>query len=145
VPVENGGWDNIPFRLGDNMSVCLPRALAYVAEVEKEHCWLPVLRPQLPLPIAVPLGLGIAGAGYPWPWSIYRRLDGERAHIHSIHGLDRFATDLAGFLVALREIERATDLLPALIISTTAARSPSTTLRCATRLRRWLTRLPSAR
>ena len=68
--------------------------------MEKEHRWLTVLRPQLPLPIPVPLG-----AGYFWPWSIYRRLDGERAHIHSIHGLDRFATDLAEFLVALREID----------------------------------------
>jgi aminoglycoside phosphotransferase (APT) family kinase protein len=31
VPVENGGWHNITFRLGDNMSVRLPRALADVA------------------------------------------------------------------------------------------------------------------
>jgi aminoglycoside phosphotransferase (APT) family kinase protein len=57
APVENGGWDNTTFRLGDTMSVRLPSALPYVAQVEKEHRWLPVLRPHLPLPIPVPLGL----------------------------------------------------------------------------------------
>jgi aminoglycoside phosphotransferase (APT) family kinase protein len=42
APVENGGWDNRTFRLGDSMSVRLPSGLAYVAQVEKEHRWLPV-------------------------------------------------------------------------------------------------------
>src|SRR5262245_33211286 len=55
APVENGGWDNRTFHLGDSMSVRLPSASHYVAQVEKEHRWLPVLRPQLPLPIPVPL------------------------------------------------------------------------------------------
>jgi aminoglycoside phosphotransferase (APT) family kinase protein len=105
APVENGGWDNRTFRLGDGMSVRLPRALPYVAQVEKEHRWLPVLRPHLPLPIPVPLGLGTPGAGYPWPWSIYGWLDGEPAHVHHAYDLGRFAVDLAHFLVALRGID----------------------------------------
>ena len=105
APVENGGWDNRTFRLGDRMSVRLPSALHYVAQVEKEHRWLPVLRPQLPLPIPVPLGLGAPGAGYPWPWSIYGWLDGKPAHVDHIHDLGRFAVDLAHFLVALRGID----------------------------------------
>ena len=105
VPVENGGWDNRTFRLGDSMSVRLPSALAYVAQVEKEHRWLPVLRPHLPLPIPVPLGLGAPGAGYPWPWSVYGWLDGEPAHADRVHDLGRFAVDLAHFLVALRSID----------------------------------------
>src|SRR5262249_43281529 len=41
TPVENGGWDNRTFHLGDRMSVRLPSAPAYVAQVEKEHRWLP--------------------------------------------------------------------------------------------------------
>jgi aminoglycoside phosphotransferase (APT) family kinase protein len=105
APVQNGGWDNRTFRLGDSMSVRLPSALAYVAQVEKEHRWLPVLRPHLPLPIPVPLGLGAPGAGYPWPWSVYGWLDGEPAHAGRIDGLGRFAADLAQFLVALRGID----------------------------------------
>jgi len=105
APVENGGWDNRTFRLGDSMSVRLPSALAYVAQVEKEHRWLPALRPHLPLRIPVPLGLGAPGAGYPWPWSIYAWLDGEPAHADSVHDLGRFAVDLAQFLGALRGID----------------------------------------
>jgi aminoglycoside phosphotransferase (APT) family kinase protein len=103
--VENGGWDNRTFRLGDGMSVRLPSALCYVAQVEKEHRWLPELRPHLPLPIPVPLGLGGPGAGYPWPWSIYGWLDGTPAHAARIHDLSRFAVDLARFLVALRSVD----------------------------------------
>src|SRR5438477_12248350 len=105
APIENGGWDNRTFRLGDSMSVRLPSALRYVAQVEKEHRWLPVLRPYLPLPIPVPLGLGTPGAGYPWSWSIYGWLDGKPARANRIHDLGRFAVDLAHFLVALRGID----------------------------------------
>jgi aminoglycoside phosphotransferase (APT) family kinase protein len=105
APVENGGRDNRTFHLGDSMSVRLPSALAYVAQVEKEHRWLPVLRPHLPLPIPVPLGLGAPGAGYPWPWSIYGWLDGEPAHADSVLDRGRFAADLGHFLAALRSID----------------------------------------
>jgi aminoglycoside phosphotransferase (APT) family kinase protein len=105
APVENGGWDNRTFRLGDNMSVRLPSALSYVAQVEKEHRWLPLLRPHLPFPIPIPLCLGAPGEGYPWPWSIYGWLDGEPAHLGHVYDLSRFATDLAQFLVALRGID----------------------------------------
>jgi aminoglycoside phosphotransferase (APT) family kinase protein len=105
VSVENGGWDNRTFRLGDWMSARLPSALAYAAQVEKEHRWLPVLRRHLPLPIPIPIGLGSPGAGYPWPWSIYGWLDGEPAQLDRIYDLSRFAADVARFLVALRGID----------------------------------------
>jgi aminoglycoside phosphotransferase (APT) family kinase protein len=105
VPVENGGSDNRTFHLGDSMSVRSPSALAYAAQVEKEHRWLPVLRRHLPLPIPVPVGLGAPGAGYPWTWSIYGWLDGEPAHLDHVYDLSRFAADLAHFLVALRGID----------------------------------------
>ncbi|WP_353000624.1 phosphotransferase [Mesorhizobium sp. M1295] len=82
-PVEPGGWDNRTFRLGDRMSVRLPSAAAYVAQVEKEHRWLPRLAPHLPLPIPVPLARGAPGEGYPWPprWPAFslRRPDPSRA------------------------------------------------------------------
>jgi aminoglycoside phosphotransferase (APT) family kinase protein len=105
APVENSGWDNRTFRLGDSMSARLPSALRYVAQVEKEHRWLPELRPHLPFPIPVPLGLGIPGAGYPWPWLIYGWLDGKPADVGRIHDLNGFAVDLAHFLVALWGID----------------------------------------
>jgi aminoglycoside phosphotransferase (APT) family kinase protein len=104
-PVEPGGWDNRTFRLGDRMSVRLPSAAAYVAQVEKEHRWLPEIAPHLPLPIPTPLAKGAPGAGYPWPWSVYGWLDGKPAKADLIVDLTRFSRALAGFLVALQRID----------------------------------------
>lgn len=107
TPVDEGGWDNRTFRLGDAMTVRLPSAEGYVASVEKEQRWLPVLAPRLPLPIPVPLGHGRPGLGYPYPWSVYRWLDGRAARPDRIGDLVGFATDLAGFLTALYGIDAA--------------------------------------
>ena len=65
--VEPGGSDNRTFRLGDELSVRLPSAEGYVASVEKEQRWLPVLAPQLPLPIPSSGRAGRAGGGVPVP------------------------------------------------------------------------------
>jgi len=51
APVELDGWDNTTFRIGAELAVRLPSADVYVPQVEKEHRWLPILAPQLPLPI----------------------------------------------------------------------------------------------
>jgi aminoglycoside phosphotransferase (APT) family kinase protein len=59
--VEPGGWDNITFRLGPDMSVRLPSGPGYAEQVEKEHRWLPGFAGQLPLPIPVPLAMGAPG------------------------------------------------------------------------------------
>jgi len=111
-PVATSGWDNRTFHLGDEMSVRLPSAERYVAQVEKEHRFLPLLAPQLPLPIPVPLGLGTPGQGYPWPWSVYRWIEGERSGLQNIANLTEFAEDLADFLLALWKID-ASDGPPA--------------------------------
>jgi aminoglycoside phosphotransferase (APT) family kinase protein len=107
LPVALDGWDNTTFRLGEDLSVRLPSADGYVAQVEKEHRWLPVLAPQLPLPIPEPLAKGAPGHGFQRPWSVYRWLAGEHATVERVPELDRFAADLAGFLAALYAIEPA--------------------------------------
>jgi aminoglycoside phosphotransferase (APT) family kinase protein len=107
TPVELDGWDNRTFRLGDEMSVRLPSGEGYAAQVDKEQRWLPVLAPHLPLPIPLPLAHGRPTPEFPLPWSVYRWLDGEPATIDRIGDLDRFATDLAGFLAALYRVEAA--------------------------------------
>jgi aminoglycoside phosphotransferase (APT) family kinase protein len=104
-PVEAPGWDNQTFRLGDTMSVRLPTADTYALAVAKEHRWLPVLAPHLPVPIPAPVGLGVPGEGYPHPWSVYRWLDGEPATSAPIADLSAFARDVAGFLVALQAVD----------------------------------------
>ncbi|MFC7395650.1 aminoglycoside phosphotransferase family protein [Chelatococcus sp. GCM10030263] len=103
--IEPGGWDNRTFRLGDHMSVRLPSALAYVAQVEKEHEWLPSLALHLPLPIPVPLAKGAPAEGYPWPWSIYQWLNGDPVTTDHISDLTAFARSLARFLAALHSID----------------------------------------
>lgn len=107
TPVELDGWDNHTFRLGDNLSARLPSAQGYVAQVEKEHRWLPWLAPRLPLPIPSPVALGAPGSGYSWPWSIYRWIEGDVAAVAPIEDLSRFAADLARFLAALQRIDPA--------------------------------------
>ena len=106
-PVASGGWDNWTFHLGAGMLVRLPSASEYALAVGKEHRWLPVLAPQLPLPIPVPLAMGEPGEGYPYSWSVYPWLRGEPASAGRIAGPVRFAVDLAGFLTALRSIDPA--------------------------------------
>lgn len=107
-PVARSGWDNATFRLGDSMAVRLPSASEYALAVDKEHQWLPVLAPRLPLPVPVPLAKGRPGAGYPFSWSVYSWLDGEQATAERISDPGRFAVDLAEFLAALRSVD-ATD------------------------------------
>jgi aminoglycoside phosphotransferase (APT) family kinase protein len=75
-----------------------------VRQVEKEHRWLPLLAPELPLPIPGPLAQGAPGEGYPFPWSIYRWIAGETASAERIADMTAFATELAGFLIALQRI-----------------------------------------
>jgi len=105
APVSLDGRDNTTFRLGGELSVRLPSADAYVAQVEKEHRWLPVLARQLPLPIPEPVAMGRPGGGFPRPWSIYRWIDGDDATIDRIANPSAFAADLAGFLHALYAID----------------------------------------
>ena len=105
VPVEHQGWDNRTFRLGPTMSVRLPSAKWYVAQVEKEQHWLPVLAPQLPVSIPSPIAMAKPSDQFPWPWSVYGWLDGELATHTSVTDDIAFARDLADFLVALYAID----------------------------------------
>jgi len=103
-PVEQDGWDNTTFRLGEEMSVRLPSAAPYASQVEKEHRWLPRLAPLLPLPIPTPLAKGVPTDDYPFPWSVYRWIEGEPATVGRIDDTNEFATALADFLAALYRI-----------------------------------------
>lgn len=105
-PVDLSGWDNRSFRLGEDMLVRMPSAERYVAQVEKEHRWLPELGPLLPVPIPAPLALGQPGEQYSFCWSVYRWLKGEplARYLDSIE-LSAIAIDVAAFLKALHGID----------------------------------------
>lgn len=104
-PVDVQGWDNRTFRVGNDIVVRLPSGAGYAAAVGKEHRWLPVLAPQLPVPIPVPLAQGRPGCGYAWPWSLYRWLPGATANADTVGDLVAFADDLVEFLVALQSVD----------------------------------------
>ena len=106
-PVELSGWDNRTFHLGENMSMRLPSAAQYAAQVEKEQHWLPKLAPFLPLSIPTPLAMGNPDKNFPWHWSIYRWLEGENATKENVGDLQEFGTALAQFLLALQKIDTA--------------------------------------
>jgi aminoglycoside phosphotransferase (APT) family kinase protein len=105
--VASAGTDNAIYRLGEDMSVRLPRIHRATAQVEKEHRWLPRLAPHLPLAIPAPLAKGTPGEGYPWHWSVQTWLDGENATLDRISDPAQAARDLAGFIAALHRIDPA--------------------------------------
>jgi len=108
--VESYGTDHDIYRLGDELSVRLPRIAWATGQAVKEATWLPRLAPHLPLAVPVQLARGEPGDGYPYAWSVYAWLPGENANA-TIDDLDLAAVDLAGFVRALRRID-TTDAHP---------------------------------
>lgn len=101
--IEPGGWDNRSFRLGDRYLVRLPSHAAYEPQVEKEHRWLPVLAPFLPVKVPKPLLIGQPTETFPRKWSIYEWIEGETL----TDEIDKkaVAQELAEFLRALQQID----------------------------------------
>ncbi|WP_369264648.1 aminoglycoside phosphotransferase family protein [Streptomyces sp. R35] len=104
-PVPLSGMDNATFRLGDDLSVRLPRYSHWAGQVEREHTWLPRLAPRLPLPVSEPMAKGEPGEGYPFPWSVYRWLEGETATTETLADPLRTAEQLAEFITALHQLD----------------------------------------
>lgn len=110
--VEVDGWDNTTYRLGDDMSVRLPSGDGYVAQVQKEALWLPLLAPHLPLPIPEPIAVGAASDQFPRPWSIRKWQPGSTATLERVPAIAALGDDLGAFLAALQRID-TTDGPPA--------------------------------
>ncbi|MFC9845533.1 aminoglycoside phosphotransferase family protein [Streptomyces sp. NPDC060223] len=100
--VEPGGSDHVIHRLGEELSVRLPRHAGANGQTEKESWWLPRLAPHLPLAVPVPVAVGEPNFGYPWPWAVSRWLDGEVATVEALADSSRAAVQLAEFLRALQ-------------------------------------------
>jgi aminoglycoside phosphotransferase (APT) family kinase protein len=98
VAMMANGWDNVLFRVGDELVARLPRREVAVAWLVNEQRWLPVLGPRLPLPVPTPVRIGRPGMGYPWPWSIAAYLPGQVAARTSASDA---AVEMGAFLAAL--------------------------------------------
>ncbi|MEU7045635.1 aminoglycoside phosphotransferase family protein [Streptomyces varsoviensis] len=100
--LDPAGSDHVIYRLGDEVSVRLPRHADAVGQARKEFEWLPRLAPHLPLAVPVPVGVGNPDFGYPWPWAVSRWLDGEAASVEALADSSEAAVELARFLDALQ-------------------------------------------
>ncbi|WP_407568986.1 aminoglycoside phosphotransferase family protein [Deinococcus altitudinis] len=109
TPVRSAGTDNAVYRLGDALSVRLPRIGWAVDQVEKEHAWLPRLAPHLPLAVPEPVFRGEPGEGFPYPWAVHRWLEGENLNADTLADPEAAARDLARFVLALRHLPTPPD------------------------------------
>jgi aminoglycoside phosphotransferase (APT) family kinase protein len=64
------GWDNVIYRLGDDLTVRLPRRRMAAVLVEHEQQVLPGFAERLPIAVPAPERVGVPTPGYPWSWSI---------------------------------------------------------------------------
>ncbi|MCX5232682.1 aminoglycoside phosphotransferase family protein [Streptomyces sp. NBC_00233] len=103
--LDPAGSDHVIYRLGEELSVRLPRRSGAGGQARKESEWLPRLAPHLPLAVPVPVGVGKPDFGYPWPWAVSRWLDGEVAGVEALAHSSEAAVELAGFLTALQGFE----------------------------------------
>ncbi|WJY43304.1 aminoglycoside phosphotransferase family protein (plasmid) [Streptomyces sp. P9-2B-2] len=101
--LDPAGSDHVIYRLGDELSVRLPRHAGAIGQARKEYEWLPRLAPHLPLAIPVPVAVGEPDFGYSWPWAVSRWLDGEVATVEMLADSSQAAVELAEFLKALQQ------------------------------------------
>ncbi|ALX66863.1 aminoglycoside phosphotransferase family protein [Microbacterium sp. XT11] len=76
------GWDNAIWRLGDDLSVRIPRRQAAAPLIEHEQRALPILAPLLrPADVEVPAPVvaGLPSDEFPWPWSVTPWFHGSTA------------------------------------------------------------------
>jgi aminoglycoside phosphotransferase (APT) family kinase protein len=105
APVASTGTDNAMFRLGDALSVRLPRIHWAARDVEREAAWVPHLARRLPLALPEPLAVGRPDEGYPWPWSVCRWVAGTNPDVGTVGTDVGLAEDMAAFAAALHTVE----------------------------------------
>jgi len=95
------GWDNVVYRVGEDLAARMPRRAMGALLAVHEQRWLAALAPGLPLPVQAPVRIGVPGVGYPWPWSIVPWFHGEEAAHAEPDDWPDTAERLAAFLTAL--------------------------------------------
>ncbi|MEP1123862.1 MAG: aminoglycoside phosphotransferase family protein [Ilumatobacter sp.] len=111
IHVLANGWDNVMFRLGDELTVRLPRREMSACLVEHEQAVLPGLAEVLPIPIPAPVRFGRPALGYPSSWSVNPWIPGTFAATTPLADPTREARRLGEFLAALH-VTAPTDAPP---------------------------------
>jgi aminoglycoside phosphotransferase (APT) family kinase protein len=102
--IEPSGTVNAIFRLGDELSVRLPRRQGPTQAGSVLLDWLPRLAALLPVEIPVPVAQGRPSAEYPWFWEIHTWVEGEVVPVEEIDPIQA-ARDLAELVAALQRID----------------------------------------
>jgi aminoglycoside phosphotransferase (APT) family kinase protein len=100
VRIANG-WDNVTFRLGDELAVRLPRRPEAVPLILHEQKYLPGIASRSPAAVPVPVHAGQPTPYFPLPWSIVRWVHGTPAAGVGPPDRGPAADGLAAFLMAL--------------------------------------------
>lgn len=98
------GWDNVIFRLGDELTVRLPRREMSARLIDHEQAVLPHLADVLPISIPAPVRVGRPALGYPWSWSVNPWISGTIAATTAVTDPTQEAQRLGEFMAALHSI-----------------------------------------
>ncbi|MGZ6746222.1 MAG: aminoglycoside phosphotransferase family protein [Nocardioides sp.] len=101
------GSSNWVFRLGEALTVRLPRSDAYVADLLKETRWLPHVAPHVACPVPDVVLLGEAGRAFPRPWAVLSWVPGETPTSLDEAQQGRFAETLGAFVRSLHAVDTA--------------------------------------
>lgn len=134
-PVTSSGTDHDIYRVGDDLSVRLPRIAWATGQAAKEAVWLPRLAPHLPLAVPVQLAMGHPAEGYPFDWSVYEWVGGTDAA-----GLVAAGTVAAGMSTAATDVG-GTDAAATKATGTSSSTDPGDLERAAVDLAAFVTAL----
>jgi aminoglycoside phosphotransferase (APT) family kinase protein len=102
VPL-NEGFDNVLWRLGDDLIIRLARRAISVPLLEQEILWLPRLGPQLPIDVPIPVHVGAPCELFPLPWVIVPWFEGVAGDEIEQPSSVAVAHQLGAFLRALHQ------------------------------------------
>ena len=98
------GTDHVICRLGDALSVRLPKIGWAASQGEKERRWLPLIARQLSVEVPVPVFVGEAQGRYPYRWYVSPWLAGRNPQ-PATDDLTVLAADLAAFVLDLHRVD----------------------------------------